>query len=194
MKDNVRASESASIEIVRRNGPLEAQHGLHELWNPGGMLDVEFSHADGEIFQKFGIHNLVTTQGKNKILDVMFGSATQITSWYMGLVTNTSFSAFAAGDTAAQIGGSNGWTESTVYSSVYSGARKAWSPAAASAGSITNTSVVTFNITSSDTLKGAFIVSASSGTSGTLWAEVAFPSTVPVNNGDDVKVTYTLSS
>lgn len=192
MKDSVRASESASIEIVRRNGPLEAQHGLHELWNPGGMFDVEFSHANGDIFQKFGTHNLVTTQGKNKILDVMFGAATQITSWYMGLVTNTGSPVFAVGDTAAQIGGTNGWTEATGYTG--GPTREAWTPAAASAGSITNTTVVTFNIDATDTLKGAFIVSAASGTGGTLWAEVAFPSTVPVNSGDDVKVTYTLSS
>ncbi len=192
MKDSVRASESASIEITRRNpGDVhQVQHTMSEMWNPGGMFDVEFSR-NGKVFEKFDTHNLVVTQGKNSILDVYFGAATQITSWYMGLVTNSSFTAFAAGDTAAQIGGSNGWTESTVYSG---GARKAWTPAAASAGSITNTSVVTFNITSSDTLKGAFIVSSSSGTSGKLWAEVAFPSTVPVNNGDDVKVTYTLSS
>ena len=81
----------------------------------------------------------------------------------------------------------------TAYSG---GVRKTWTPIAASSGSITNTSVVTFNITGTDTLYGAFLVSSNTlnGTSGVLWSGVSFPSTVAVANGDDVKVTYTLSS
>lgn len=191
MYDAFRSSEGMSVEVSKsQNSAHEVQHANCDLLNLGGYFNVEF-WRNGVCFEKFNPHNLVTTQGKNSILDIMFGAATQITAWYMGLVTTGSFTAFAATDTAAQIGGSNGWTESTVYSG---GARKSWSPSAASSGSITNSSVVTFNITSSDTLKGAFIVSSSSGTSGKLWAEVAFPSSIPVSNGDDVKVTYTLSS
>lgn len=190
LHDSMRPAEGIGLTVNRGRSQSEHQNGLTDLFLPGGIASVEVWRK-GRLITKFDAHNLVTTQGKNKILDIMFNSATQITSWYMGLVTTTSFTAFAAGDTAAQIGGSNGWTESTVYSG---GARKAWDPDAASAGAVSNSTVVTFNITSSDTLKGAFIVSASSGTSGSLWAEVAFPTTVPVNNADDVKVTYTLSS
>ena len=190
INDCMRPAEGVGLTVHRPGQGMEAQNGLMDLFMPAGIMSVEL-WRNGTLIDGFDAHNLVTTQGKNKILEVMFRSDTQITSWYMGLITTTGFGSFAAGDTAAQIAGTNLWTESTVYSG---GARKAWAPAAASAGAISNTTVVTFNITSTDTLKGAFIVSASSGTGGTLWAEVAFPTPVPVNNGDDVKVTYTLSS
>ena len=190
MYDEIPPNESLGVQVSRR-GERVPESYLSDQFHPRGRFNLEIHRKNGEI-ETYDISNLVTTQGKNAILDIMFGAATQITAWYMGLVTTTSFTAFAATDTAAQIGGTNGWTESTVYSG--GPTRKSWSPAAASAGSISNTTVVTFSITSSDTLKGAFIISSNSGTGGKLWAEVAFPSAIAVSNGDDVKVTYTLSS
>lgn len=193
MNDKFKAAESIGITVDRGpNSNLNREHqaGLSDLFMPQGVFHLEHWRK-GEMIGVWDHANTVVTQGKNSILEVYFRSATQITSWYMGLVNNTSTPTFAAGDTAAQIGGSNDWVEMVAYSG---GARKAWSPAAASGGSISNTSVVAFNITGTDTLFGAFIVSASSGTGGVLWAGVAFPSTVAVASSDDIKVTYTLSS
>lgn len=190
MDDHISNSEAIGLQISRK-GERVPENFVQDFYKPQGRFQLEVHRKTGEI-EYYDINNLVTTQGKNAILDIMFGSATQITTWYMGLITTTSFTALAATDTAAQIGGTNGWTESTAYSG--GPTRKTWTPASASAGSITNNTVVTFSITSSDTLKGAFIISSSSGTGGKLWAEVAFPTAITVSNGDDVKVTYTLSS
>lgn len=193
LRDSFGPTEGVGVAVHRRGSKdIENLAGLRELFIPQGVFNFEHWRG-GRLLNKWAAPNTVTTQGKNSILDVYFRSQTQITTWYMGLVNNTSTPTFAAGDTAAQIGGTNDWTEMTAYTG---GARKNWSSSlsAASSGSITNSTVITFPITGTDTLYGAFIVSASSGTSGVLWSGVAFPSTVAVASGDDVKVTYTLSS
>lgn len=190
MLDQLSTGEAIGLQIARK-GERAPESFMQDFYRPQGRFEVEITRRNGTV-EKYEVNNLVTTQGKNKILDVMFGAATQITSWYMGLVTTTGFGSFAATDTAGQIGGSNLWTETTVYSG--GPTRKAWTPGTAASGSISNTTVVTFAITGSDTLKGAFIISSSTSTGGTLWAEVAFPSGIAVASGDDVKVTYTLSS
>ena len=120
----------------------------------------------------------------------MFHGTTAIATWYIGLVDNSGFTAFAEADTMSSHGG---WNEFTTYSE---STRVEWTEDAAASKSITNSTVVTFNITGSGTLKGAFITSDStkSGTSGTLWATAAFGSTVPVVNTDQLKITYTVNS
>ncbi len=191
--ERMTAREGIGVSVHRKGSrQIENLAAMQELFNPQGIFSFEHFRG-GQKIGKWDVHNTVTTEGKNSILDIMFRAQTQITTWYMGLVNNTSTPTFAAGDTAAQIGGTNDWTEMTAYSG---GARKNWttSLSAASGGAITNSTVITFNITGTDTLYGAFIVSSSSGASGKLWSGVAFPSTVAVANGDDIKVTYTLSS
>lgn len=148
-----------------------------DLYRKGRLID----HED--------YTNAIVTVGKNKLLDVMFGAGTQITSWYMGLVNNAGFSAFSAADTMASHAG---WSEATGYTE---STRQQWSPGAASSGSVTNSSAVVFSINATATLYGAFITSVNtkSGTTGTLWSEGAFSSTKPVVNGDSVRLTYTVS-
>lgn len=136
--------------------------------------------------------NDITNVGKNKIFDVMFNDATPIAnaSWFIGLVNNSGFSAFAGGDTMSS---HSGWTEFTTYSQ---STRVAWGSGAASGQSVTNASPATFDITGSGTVHGVFITSVStkSGTTGTLWATAAFGADVPVTNGDQLKITYTVSA
>ena len=49
------------------------------------------------------IKNLVTTQGKNKYLDATLKTGLTGPVWYVGLVNNAGFTAYAVGDTAAKI-------------------------------------------------------------------------------------------
>lgn len=154
-----------------------------------GKFHVEHYNDKGELLAEYDFYNGVTNGGRDNILNVYFDAATQTTTWYMGLIDNSGFSALAAGDTMSS---HTGWTEFVSYSG---GARGTWGAGASSGQSITNATAVTFNITSSGTVYGIFITSSNtlSGTSGTLWATGGFTSTVPVSNGDQLKVTYTIS-
>lgn len=148
----------------------------------------------GGLFLKniYSLENDITNEGKNEILDVMFSDATQTaaSSWFIGLISNSGYSALAAGDTMAS---HSGWTEFTGYSQ---STRVAWGPGNPASQSITNATPATFDINASGTLKGIFVTtnSTKSGTTGKLWATGLFAADVPVSNGDQMKITYTVSS
>lgn len=135
--------------------------------------------------------NLVVNVGKNKILDVMFQSATPIAtaSWVMGLISDVSYSAIAAADT---MGSHAGWTEAVGYSQA---TRVTWGQGAAASQVTTNASPAVFTINATDTIKGIFITSQSTkgGTSGTLWSAMLFPTgDTNVLSGDELRATYSL--
>ena len=128
--------------------------------------------------------NLITTEGLNHILDTQFHAGTQVSTWYIGLKgTGT----VAATDTLASHAG---WSEV----SDYSGTRKEWTEGAASSGSMTNATAVDFSITGTATVAGAFLASATSGTTGTLYGVVDFASSRSVLSGDTLQVTVTVTA
>jgi hypothetical protein len=157
-------------------------------FRPAGKFLVEHIR-NGVVIASFLVPNGITDVGLNHILNTEFDAGTQVTTWYIGLVDNASFSAFATADTMASHAG---WLEATGYSE---SVRQTWGAGAASARSITNATAATFSINGSATLKGVFITtnSTKSGTTGTLWSTAAFASTVSVINGDSMKITYTVS-
>lgn len=112
--------------------------------------------------------NGATTQGMNHVLDVAFRNQAQTATWYATIINNAAYSAVAVGDTAASHAG---WAEWTGYNEAV---RQTWSPAAASAGSIANTSAMTFtnNSGSTVTIRGVAIYSVNTkgATTGLLWA------------------------
>lgn len=159
--------------------------GLHGHWQAEHI-------RDGKVLKKYDFPNDITNQGKNSLFEIMFHDGTQIanSSWFIGLISNSGYSALAAADTMSSHAG---WTEFTGYSQ---GTRVAWGAGAAASQSITNASPATFDITSSGTVKGIFVVSNSTkgGTTGTLWSTALFSADVPVANGDQLRVTYTVSA
>lgn len=176
-----------NLQIAQRIGVcVERGRGLMDGFNPAGFFDILHLDPFGGLKGEYHIKNGIKTVGKNSVLDVAFHAATQITTWYIGLIDNTGYTAEAAGDTLAS---HSGWSEFTSYT----GTRQEWTEGAASSGSITNSTPVTFAITDTGTVKGIFICSATSGTSGTLWSSGAFVAPVAVQNGDQLKITYTIS-
>ncbi len=144
---------------------------------------------DGKLRHAEDLCNGIVDVGMNLLLDQVFRNQSGIATWYIALVDNGSFSAFAAADT---MGSHAGWIEFTTYSE---SVRQTWVTIAAAARSITNTTAATFTISGSGTLHGIFITSSStkSGTAGTLWSTGALSANLPVSNGDVVKITYTVS-
>lgn len=172
---------------VERRRPLESRLPIR-----GKFKIQHFGQKDAngnrKLLQEMEVPNGVTDVGINNILDVYFDAGTQITTWYLGLIDNSGYSAVAAADTMASHAG---WTEFTGYSEAN---RVTWNPDPASAKTISNSTTVDFNISSAGTLRGAFAVSDNTkgGTTGVLWATALFTSTIPVTGGDLIKLTYTV--
>lgn len=153
-----------------------------------GQIRIDHFDKNGQLLGNYLYTNTIVNVGKNAILDIMFGGETQITEWFCGLIQDDNYTGIAAADTIASHAG---WEEFTGYSDN----RKQWEPEAASSQIITNSTPMEFAITSGKTLKGIFIVSnvTKGGTTGTLWSAGLFTSDLSVNNGDTLRITYTLS-
>lgn len=151
-----------------------------------GRFKIDHFDKGGKLKGHYEVPNGIVDVGLNNILDVMFDGGSQDSSWYIGLVDNSGWTAFANADTMASHAG---WTENTDYT----GNRKAWNPDAAASRAMTNSTTVDFAINATVTLKGIFVNTDETGTAGTLWSTAAFASAVSAVNGDTLKVTYTIS-
>ena len=152
--------------------------GLANFWK------VTCLDKDGNIKWEENNKNIIVTAGLNHILDVQFHATTQVTAWYIGL---KGAGTPVAADTMASHGS---WAELAGYS----GNRKEWTEGAASAGSMTNSSSVDFTINATATVAGAFLNTAATGTSGTLYGVVDFSSSRAVISGDTLQVTVTVTA
>lgn len=138
--------------------------------------------------------NLWTTEGKNADLDDFIGGAG--VNLYLGLISSVGWTTVAAGDTAAQINGSNAWKEAGLANApTYSqAARPAATLSAASGGARVTTSAAQFSITSNGTVKGCFTVTSSvkDGTGGKLITAGLFAGGDQiVTTGDRVDASWT---
>jgi len=153
----------------------------------GGIFDVVCKRKDGSIRWQDTAKNLVPNTALDNILDVILHGETPITTWYLGLKdTGTP----AASDTLAS---HSTWTENTNYT----GDRQEFVEAASSSQSVTNSaSKAEFAINvDAQTIAGAFLASAATGTSGVLFSVADFTGgDKACDNGDTLQVTYTVSA
>lgn len=154
-----------------------------------GKYVIEVFRA-GVLISTVAFANLVTNEGKNKLFDVMFHNQTQIATWYIGLIDNTGFTGTLATDTASSHAG---WTEYVGYSETV---RQDWVEDAAASQQITNTAPSVFNINATGSVRGIFVssINTKGNNTGTLWSTALFPTTLPVTNGDQVKISYTVAA
>jgi len=197
-RTNVQQSAGCSVSRARK---------AEDQLQPRGRFVVEHFRKGVKIGH-YEFPNGITNEGKNKLLDVMFHGVSAITTWWLGLIDNSGYSALAAGDTYVNINQTgNGWDEFTDYTdpanSGSASTRPEWTEGAASGQAITNGSPVVFDITGSGTVKGLFLVGGIANAQnkgnheagGTLWATALFGTgDVPVNAEDQLKVTYTVSA
>ena len=204
------ARSSAKAQLVRAGAMVPAVNLEPEapsFAKLSGRFIVQH-WRDGRRYNEYHFNNGIVNEGKDKLLNVMFDGATQITAWYLGLIDNSGFTALAADDTYDDIDqAGNGWDEFKNYTDGNNAdsttTRPEWGPDAASAQSITNSVVAVYNITGSGTVKGVFAaggganpnVKGDHASDATLWATALFTSgDVTVQNGDQLKVTYTVSA
>ena len=124
----------------------------------------------------------------------------RLPSWYIALIDGSGTPVLAATDIYAHIGNGNGWNEFTTYSDA---TRRPWGVGASSGQSVTNACPAVFNISGSGSVYGMALVGGGSapstkgrpcGRRRALECCGTFPKrTVTVANGDQLKVTYTLS-
>jgi hypothetical protein len=142
--------------------------------------------------------NLVTTAGKNYLLDNGLAGSGYTAAFYLGLISSTSYSTIVAADTMAS---HSGWLEAGIANNpTYSeSARRtaAWSSAAS--GSKALSAALRFTFTGAGgTVKGCFLttVATKDGTTGTLYSAGLFSSgdqPVVATNTLDVSYTATLT-
>lgn len=195
MLDKMNAADSLGAQVIRGGSLIEVlfAQGVFEAW----CVD-----PDGNIKWEDRYHNVVCTEGKNVILDAaLAGSAYTVVGPFMGLISSVSYTAVAAGDTAAQLNGANGWKEAGGGNApTYTGNRKTCAWSAASAGSKTMSSALSFAISGTGTIKGSFIIFSTSAvntkddTNGKLLSAGLFSGgDKVVANGDTVNVSYSLA-
>lgn len=136
--------------------------------------------------------NILVNVGLDYMLDVAIGGAgsqAQINPFFIGLTDGTP--TVAAGDTHASHAG---WVEVTAYSGTN---RLDWAEGAASGQSITNASAVSFTMSATTTVGGAYLTEdqAHATTTGLLLAARAFTGgDQGVDNLDVLDVTYTINA
>lgn len=164
----------------------------------GRKLIAEFLAIPIEVKWQEAFDNVVTTVGKNLMLDTgLAGSAYTVTGPYMGLI-NTNAASAVVGDTMTSHAA---WLEVGLANApAYTGSRKTAAWSAASGGSKSLSSALAFAITSSGTVGGCFLVYGSGAsatidnTGGTLYSAGAFTGgSKVVSNGDTLNVSYTAS-
>ena len=169
-----------------------------------GRYHVVCHDADGNLKWEDDIENVVCTEGKNFALNQILGG-TAFVAAYLGLISSVSWSAVAAGDTMAQLAGTNGWREAGTtnapqWTTPASGARGTPSFSAASGGVKSTSAAVTFSISTSGTIKGCFVVigtgavTTNLSTAGSLLSAGTFTGgDKVVGSGDTLSVTYSLT-
>lgn len=154
-----------------------------EKFGPYFTYHVECYGADGHLKWTEKYDNLVTTAGKTDIIDKYFKGSTYTASWNLGL---KGAGTAVVGDTLASHAG---WSEVNPYT----GNRPAITFGTTSGGSNTATAV-SYSITGTATVAGAFVCNAASGTTGTLYSAGDFSVSRNVVSGDTLNVTLTVSA
>jgi hypothetical protein len=190
--ERANARECNDASIVRGSG-------LGERAEAHGRYEIECIGADGKLKWREVIANVVATVGKNLMLDTAFaGAAYTVVGPYMGLISSVSYTAVAAGDTMAS---HSGWLEAGgTNAPTYTGNRQTAVWSAATAGGKALSAALSFAITSTGTVKGAFLcygtgaVATKDNTGGTLWSAGTFSTgDKAVVNGDTLNVNYSTS-
>lgn len=161
--------------------------------------EVTCVKPNGEVRWKEIVRNHCTDEGLTHMLEVTLGAGTQDTTWFVGLIDSVSYTTTAIDDQGADIRAQTGtpvnlWLENI---NQYTGDRPAWSPDAAAAKSISNSTPTAFTMTGTATIKGAFLNGVTTKSTPTVGGGVLYCTAVftggdrAVQNNDTLNVTVT---
>lgn len=159
----------------------------------GGVFTVVCRDPQGNEKWTDIFHNLVVNEGLQDMNTKYFKGSSYTAAWYLGIIDGAGAgNTFAAGDTLASHAG---WTENTAYSgnrvAVTFGTATTADPSVISNSASPSVFTITSN---SQTISGAFLTTAASGTSGVLFSANNFSGgDKSVDSGDTLSVTYSFS-
>ena len=156
---------------------------------------------DGVVKWEDTIDNVVTTVGKNQMLDVALGTSAAVVGPYMGLISSVSYTGVpVVGDTMSS---HSTWVEAGSASNfpLYTGTRKTCVWSAATGGAKALSAALSFVcVTTGGTVKGCFIVFGTSAvatigdTNGVLYSAGLFTGGDKVIGiADTLQVSYSTS-
>ena len=192
MSDKLNAEAHVGASLTRRGDFGDKLH-------VEGHYVVECLDAEGKLKWREEFDNTVVTVGQNLILDsALAGSSYTVVGPFMGLISSVSFTAISAADTMSS---HSGWLEAgNANAPTYTAPRKTCAWSSASGGTKALSAALSFAMTGSGTLEGAFLVSGTGAvstidnTSGTLVSAGLFTGgTRAVLNGDTVNVSYSMT-
>jgi len=192
--EKVDAQDSAGVTLIRGG---EANEQIQIT----GHYDVKCLDVDGNVKWEDEIKNLVVTVGKNDLLTKYFKGAAYTATWYMGLVDNASFSAYALGDILSSHAGWREYLNYTVGGTPNIRTTPTWNTAGTPTAGSLSTQATTFTISGAGgTVLGALMCttlatnSATDGGAGILYSAGSFTGgSRAVIAGDSLLVTYTAS-
>ena len=162
---------------------LVAGAGLSEsIPAPHFLFGFRCYGPDGALRWAEDAHNIVTTGGKNSLLDNYFAGSVYTAAFKLGL---KGAGTAVVGDTLASHAG---WAEANPYA----GNRPAlvWSAASGASKAAT---ALTYTITGTATVAGAFVTDQATGTAGLLYSAGDFAPSRSVLAGDSLVVSLAVS-
>jgi hypothetical protein len=184
--------KAKSTDLV--TGSVATNQGFGEGAAGGGVFHFKCYDKDGNLKWEDTAKNLVVNTGLQDMNTKYFKGVTYTAAWYIGLVDNAGFSAYAAGDTLASHAG---WTETTAYSGGDRATASFGTATTADPSVISNSaSPGAFSITGTVTVRGAFLTNIQDKTNNTglLFSVSNFTGgNRAVVNGDTLNVTYEFS-
>jgi hypothetical protein len=183
--DKLNAQDGAGASVKRRPS-------VAERCDARGGFRVVCKDKHGRIKWAEEFPNVVTTVGKNEVLDEALAGSGYTAAWYMGLIDDTGYTTGpVAGDTMASHGG---WAENQNYDET-NRVTTAWSSAASGSKSLSAALDFSMN-TNSDAVKGVFLCdnSTKGGTTGVLLSAGLFTGgDKSVDSGDTLSCSYSLA-
>jgi len=179
----MKIGSKSNLEIA---GSLEINKQFHAKTVLKHHYQVECYDKSGKRKWTEEFDNLVVTAGLNKYLDATLKTGLSSPAWYVGLKDTGTV---VPGDTMASHGD---WAELDVYT----GNRKGFTPGTISGGSVNNSgSKAIFTIDTQDTVYGAFLCNAAtgSGVEVTLLGAGDFSTPRVVEIDDTLNITITAS-